>query len=123
MSTDSNGHQRATLGFAKNISISVLSRLVYSKRKKSYWDINPEPTLYGAEIPTSVLHTPETARKPAKRNVHKDEVSDFSTFEKHERRVTFYKMGRSLLDIPEVSETIITVDEFMHVKLLTSRHQ
>ena len=71
---------------------------------------------YGAEIPTSVLPTPETARKPAKRNVHKDEVSDFSTFEKHERRVTFYKMGRSALDIPEVSETI-TDDEFKHVKL------
>ena len=28
----------------------------------------------------------------------------------------FYKMGRSALDIPEVSETI-TDDEFMHVKL------
>ena len=29
----------------------------------------------------------------------------------------FNKMGRSALDIPEVSATIITVDEFMHVKL------
>ena len=55
--------------------------------------------------------------KPTKRNVHKDEVSDFSTFEKHERRVTFYKKGRSALDFPEVSETIITVDESMHFKL------
>ena len=89
---------------------SLLFSEGWYKRKTLYCDINPEPTLYGAEIPPSVLPTPVTARKPAKRNVHKDEVSDFSTFEKHERRVTFYKMGRSALDIPEVSETIITVD-------------
>ena len=33
----------------------------------------------------------------------------------------FYKMGRSALDIPDLSETI-TVDEYIHVKLLPIRN-
>ena len=71
LSTDSNGHQRATLGFAKKVGINEkLCIGVFKPGAYLIWCRN-----------STVLPTPVTTQKPpAKTNVHEENISDFSTF-------------------------------------------
>lgn len=111
-----------------------------SERKTLKWELNPVPNYYcsDTDIPPSLLPTPETSRKPPTDRSQSDELKSFCSEDEikcfsditdvlcppgyrlelqvQEDRAIFYKLEKTLHDIPEVTETIV-IDKNLHVKL------
>lgn len=109
-------------------------------RKTLKWELNPVPTIYSSniEVPPSVIPTTPSHRKPPTDRSSPDEINAFKQadeikgfadisnelcppgyqLEVHhaEKKAIFYKMVKTSIGIPEVTETIV-IDEQLHVKL------